>query len=84
VDYEAGRDLAVVRNAVFARRGDAPGDKVFYIDKEGLVIGHELYMHWMGPRMKPGETVTCTCDPEAIHLGCPIHAIAMGDDFEGL
>jgi hypothetical protein len=73
-----------MKNAVFAMREPDPGDLVLFYDKAGKPMGSEPYMQWMGPKMKLGETVQCTCTEEAVLLGCPIHAISLGDDFEGL
>lgn len=71
-----------MKNAVFARRDQPPGDLVIFYDKAGKSIGSEPYAQWMGPRMKPGETVQCACTEEGIHLDCPIHAVRLGDDSD--
>lgn len=62
--------------SVFVMRGYV-GDLVFHFDKAGKAIGLDLYREWLGPKMKPGETVECSCTEEFVHLDCPIHAVAL-------
>jgi hypothetical protein len=65
-------------------REGPPGDKVLYFDKAGKPMGSEPYNQWMGPKLKQGETVQCTCTEDAVHLYCPIHAVETGEDFDPL
>lgn len=70
-----------------AMRGRSDETLVFFFNREGLNIGQDTYANWLaciGPELKPGQTVECTCTEGAIHLDCPIHAVDMGPDFEGL
>ena len=83
--------------AWLAVRGHGESDKkekdyidetlVFYFNHDGHLIGHERYSDWLagaGQELKPGQTVQCICSKDSIFLKCPIHAIDLGLDFEGL
>lgn len=78
-----------------AVRGDAKADKkeysdeklVYFFNHDGHLIGHDTYSNWLagvGPELKPGQTVQCICTKDSIFLKCPIHAVDLGLDFEGL
>ncbi len=74
------------QKATFVSRSQ-DGLHVTLYDDKGHEIGKNSYKDWlasMGPKLKPGQSVGCCCENGSILLACPIHAIDLGPDFEGL
>ena len=75
--------------AEFDKKGEIVngGTLVFFFDDQGHALGLDFYKDWlagMGPKLKPGQSVGCCCENGTILLACPIHAVDLGPDFEGL
>lgn len=85
---KAGTWLAMRGHGKVEKGKDYSDEKlVYFFNHDGHLIGRDTYANWIagvGPELKPGQTVLCTCEKDSIHLNCPIHAVDLGLDFEGL